>query len=412
MVSFSSPQTSVGGIERYLDTTLKEMDKKGVKVHLVSVSYGKDEVEEKGNITFHRLKALNRRTRKKNLSAKKLIIYLKKLIKKEKIDIIIAENFQRGIHPAYSFAVNIVSMETKTPLVLRMHAHTTTELEKSLTRDLFWKKIMPVSKSVSSEVYNFGVDVSKLCTVYPPIDTETFHPGLGKEWLRSRINVGSNDIIILHASRITGSKRNSYLESKGIITLIKAFSIVAPHHKNLKLLIATALPPPTWEKEYEKEYKKIFEIAELNGVKEKIIVRPFKLEEMPHVYNGVDIFVMASQMESFGLVYGEALSCGIPVIGTSVGGIPEIIDNAKTGYLTEPNNPVELSKRIELLLNNEKRRKLMGNRGRKAIEKKFNARKITENLLGIFESIIGSKKKSSENKKNYSRGSSTPLPVF
>ena len=91
---------------------------------------------------------------------------------------------------------------------------------------------------------------------------------------------------------------------------------------------------------------------------------------MTYVYNGGDIFVLASKMESFGLVYGEALACGIPVVGTSVGGIPEIIDNGKTGYLTEPDNPVELSKRIELLLHDEDKRKEMGIRGRKTIEKR------------------------------------------
>jgi glycosyltransferase involved in cell wall biosynthesis len=278
-------------------------------------------------------------------------------------------------------------METKTPIILRMHGHFKKEIEKSLIKDLFWNKILPVSKSVASLTYDSGVDINKLSTVYPPVDTEKFRPDLGKDWLRSRIDVGKKDIIILHASRITGSTQSNYLEEKGILTLLKAFSIISQHHKNAKLLIAAALPPPNRKKNYDKSLKKIYEFAELNGIKDKVIVQNFKLGEMPLVYNGVDLFVMASKMESFGLVYTEALACGIPVIGTSVGGIPEIIDNGKTGYLTEPDNPVELSKRMELLLQDEEKRKRMGKRGRKIVEKRFGLKKIIDNLIGVLSSI-------------------------
>jgi len=388
IVSLFSPQTSVGGLERYLDTIMEEFNKRNIEVHLVTASYLKDEIEKIGSITFHKLKILNTTDKNTNKEAKKLFYYLKKLIKKEKIDVISAENFYRGVPASYAFAVNLASMEMKVPIVLRMHGHFKQELEKALVKDLFWNKIISVSKNISNHAYEAGVKVTKLSTIYPPVNTGLFRPGLGKEWLRSRINVNNNEILILHASRITGSKRHSYLESKGIPTLIEAFSSLNQNYKNLKLLIATALPPPTWQKDYDEAYKKIYEIAELNGVKDKIIVKDFKLNEMPHVYNGADIFVMASQIESFGLVYAEALSCGIPAIGTSVGGIPEIIDNGKTGYLVEPNNPVELARKMEFFINNEEKRKKMGWLGRQVIEKRFSIKKITDKLIGNFNSLI------------------------
>tara|TARA_Y100000310_G_scaffold270603_1_gene284573 strand:+ start:9783 stop:11027 length:1245 start_codon:yes stop_codon:yes gene_type:complete len=393
-ISFSSPQSSIGGIERYLDTTFKEITKRGIKVHFIAPSYGDDEIEVVGNLVIHKLKIMNLKPKEKSQAPKKLYNYLKKLIKKEKIDIISAENFYRGTPPGYAFAINLASMETKVPVVLRMHAHFKREIEKALVKDLFWSRIIPVSKHVAHSAYEVGVKLKKLKTVYPPIDTEIFRPDLGKTWLSSRIDVNKNDLIILHASRITGSKgkESDYLELKGVLTLLKAFSTLAQNHKNIKLLIATGTPPPTWKTEYNKACKKISEIAELNGIKDKVIVQPFKLDEMPYVYNGSDIFVMASQMESFGLVYAEALACGIPVVGTGVGGIPEIIDNEKTGLLVEPDNPVTLSKKIDFLLNNPKIRKGMGIKGRKVIERKFASKKITDNLMGIFESVLNNKK--------------------
>jgi L-malate glycosyltransferase len=389
-VSFFSPQTSAGGLERYLDTMIKELIKRNVEVHLVTAAYGKEGVEVEGKLTIHKLKAMKiGSVRNKNEGAKKLFNYLKRLVKKEKIDVISAENFTRGTPPSYAFAVNLASMETKVPLVLRVHGHPNSTIEGSLIRDLFWSKIMPVSKNVSGEVYNLGVNVDKLVSVYPAVDTENFRPGLGVDWLRSRIDVGKNEILIMHASRITGSKRSSYLDSKGVPALLKAFSILVQENKNVKLLIATAEPPPTWKRDFDKAVKKIYEVAELAGIKDKVIVQSFKLEEMARVYNGIDIFVMASKLESFGLVYAEAMACGVPVIGTSVGGIPEIIDEGKTGYLVDPEDHVELSKRLEILVRDEVKRKNMGLRGRRIIERRFSLKKTVDNFLGALSSIIG-----------------------
>ena len=388
-----SPGTSAGGLERYLDTTIKQLLDKKIEVHLVTVAYDKQSVEKKDGLIVHRLKSMNPNIRNKNKGAQRFFKYVKNLVVKEKIDVISAENFYRGIHPSYAFAINLVSMETNVPVVLRMHGHTDRVLEQSLVRDLFWDKILSVSKNVSSFSYNFGTAVDRLSTVYPPVNIESFRPDLGKDWLRSRIDIGMNDLLVMHASRITGSRKNDYLVLKGVPTLIKAFSIFSQHHKNAKLLISTAKPPASWNNYFEKAVKKIYELAELEGIRDKIIVKSFSLDEMPHVYNGADIFVMASHMESFGLVYAEAMACEIPVIGTSVGGIPEIIDNGKTGYLIGVEDHVELAKKLDLLAVNESRRKSMGKKGRKVIEKRFSAKKILDKYVGILESIVANKMK-------------------
>ena len=389
-VSFFSPRTSSGGLERYLDTMIKELTKRGVIVHLVTAAYDKEGVEKEGNLVIHKLKAMKiSSVRNKNEGSKKLFAYLKKLVRDEGIDVISAENFVRGTPTSYAFAVNLASMETKVPLVLRMHGHPSLSSEHFLIKDLFWEKIMPVSKDVSGRVYDLGVDVDKLLTVYPAVDTETFRPGLGSDWLRSRVDVGKNEILILHASRITGSKKASYLDSKGVPTLLKAFSVLKQNNKNVKLLIATAEPPPTGKKDFDKSVKKIHELAELEGMKDKVIIKSFKLDEMPLVYNGVDVFVMASKLESFGLVYAEAMACGVPVIGTVVGGIPEIIDNGKTGYLISPEDYIGLAKKMELLVKNEERRNKMGQRGRWAVVKRFALKRVMDNFLGVMNSIVG-----------------------
>jgi len=388
-VSFSYSSTSTGGIERYLDNIIGEITKRGHKVDVITASYDKDSIETKGNLKIHSLKFMSPFFEDKVLGGKKLYSYLSELIRNGRIDIISAENFYRGTPPSYAFAINLISLETGVPAILRMHAHFSKEIEQSLVKDLMWQKIMGVSKSVNNIAYNSGANIEKIALVYPGVDTTLFHPGLNRGWLRNRIGVSDSDFLIMHASRITGSQSNSsYLEAKGVTTLLEAFAIISQKHKNAKLLIAVAKPPTVWEKRFDLEIKRIKDLAEINGIKNKVIIRSFELSDMPNVFNGIDLFVMASEMESFGLVYAEAMACGIPVIGTSVGGITEIIDNNLNGFLVEPKKPVELAKKIDIIISDPEKRKQMGINGINKIKNKFELKKMVDRLLGVFTSCI------------------------
>lgn len=71
-------------------------------------------------------------------------------------------------------------------------------------------------------------------------------------------------------------------------------------------------------------------------------------------YNGMDVFVVPSLAEAFGQTVLESLACNTPVVGFTVGGIPDMV-NAHTGYLAEYKNSEDLARGIALLLKQEKR---------------------------------------------------------
>ena len=73
---------------------------------------------------------------------------------------------------------------------------------------------------------------------------------------------------------------------------------------------------------------------------------------MVQYYQASDVFIHAAHHEVFGKSIVEAMACGIPVVATSVDGIPEIIDNGVTGYLTPPKDPQGMAAKIEDLFNN------------------------------------------------------------
>lgn len=104
-----------------------------------------------------------------------------------------------------------------------------------------------------------------------------------------------------------------------------------------------------------------------------------------------DIFVFPTLNEAFGLVNLEAMQCGLAVISTYEGAIPEIIDDGVTGLLVEKNNPGELAKKIEFLLKNPDLRTKMGEAGRVKFNKKYTSEIFEQNMVQVFECIINSK---------------------
>lgn len=90
------------------------------------------------------------------------------------------------------------------------------------------------------------------------------------------------------------------------------------------------------------------------GMQDKVIFLG-KQDGLVDILNCADLFVMPSQSESFGLAALEAMSCGLPVIGTSVGGIPEVISHNLTGYIAEIGDIERMARyAIDLLTNKKK----------------------------------------------------------
>ncbi len=99
-------------------------------------------------------------------------------------------------------------------------------------------------------------------------------------------------------------------------------------------------------------------------------------------YQSADIFVLPSHTDAGGppVVFIEAMACGLPVIGTDVGGIPEGIENGVNGFIVPPKNVEELTKKLDILLKDENLRKEFGNNSLKKIrENSMTLEKKTKN---------------------------------
>ena len=389
-----------GGIPRYVETLSKSLAELGNDIDIITASYEKEEkTEVEGRITTYYLPSMNifKKTSQECFDkSREFLEFLKIYLDKNEVDIIVAQNMHAAITSvSHSFVLNMAAIEKDIPLILTIHSFPEedeySQLKLSLVKNLFWDRIVTVSSAVAEIFCNKGVDVERIKVIPPGVDVRLFKPGLGKKWLKSRVRgLEDKDVVILHASSMFTPK---IAEDKGIKTLLKAFSFIAPRYKNVKILIASAPVAPPFENSNKKTLAGINNTIRLYNLQERVKTATFQPEDMPLVYNGCDIFVLASRIESFGLVYAEAMACGLPVIGTSVGGIPEVIINGQCGYLVPPDNPVELSKYLSLLVSDVAKREKFGDYGRKIVLSKFDANKISAKRIGNYRSLVQYKNK-------------------
>lgn len=144
-------------------------------------------------------------------------------------------------------------------------------------------------------------------------------------------------------------------DNYGISDLIKAFSKVHLTYKNTELLIVGDGPK-------RNEYELLVSKMNLN----KVVTFTGKVpnHEVPKYINEMDIFVVPSrEIESFGVAAVEAMACGVPVIVTEIGGLPEVVKNGETGIVVPVKNEEKLIEKIHYLIENEHIRESFGNNG-------------------------------------------------
>lgn len=105
-------------------------------------------------------------------------------------------------------------------------------------------------------------------------------------------------------------------------------------------------------------------------------------------YSAADIFVCPSRQDNLPNTAMEALACGTPVVGFSVGGIPDMVEHGVSGYLAAPHDPRDLAKGISLLLGDAELRQRMGEVGREKVEREFSMPVIIKRHISLYEEIL------------------------
>ena len=205
--------------------------------------------------------------------------------------------------------------------------------------------------------------------IYNSVDLSRVFPSSERAAeFRRRHSIPEGRTVVLQVSWI--------IPEKGIPDLLEAARLVLQEDQNVQFVFVG-------EGAYREQYTKD---ALAMGLGDHVtwtgLVRdPFD----EGVYDAADVVCQVSCWEEvFGWVIAEAMAYGKPIVGTRVGGIPELIQNGESGFLVERGNSIAMADRILRLIGDPQMRKRMGNSGRQVTKRKFNLKQNVSRLIDCY----------------------------
>lgn len=205
-----------------------------------------------------------------------------------------------------------------------------------------------------SAVEEMGAGPEKVAVIHPGVDLDLLPP---PDWKAPNEKKGKVKLLFVGTD----------FERKGGFDLLEVFPQFAAQAE-LHLMTGAALP------------------SNCPGVHVHRGVRAYSSGWLD-LFGGADIFVLPTHHEAFGLVFPEAMAAGLPVIATRINAIPEIVEHEASGILIEPGDRAALAGALRQLIESAGLRRKMGERGRKIVEQKFDARANFGKLERVFEKV-------------------------
>ena len=236
-------------------------------------------------------------------------------------------------------------------------------------------KIIAFSDSTRTKVeVAYRLRTDKLRTIYPGVSVPEVTQAQ-VESLRKKFNINKEDFVVLFVGRL--------VERKGADDLIHALARI-DEKENIKLLIVGDGP----------EKSKLLRLRNKLRMDDRILFAGMvPHQEVFPFYKLANVFCMPSKylkergdIEGLGIVFLEAQSYGVPVIGTNSGGIPEAIDNLNTGFIVPESDPNAIKEKILQLKNDEDLYMRMSNNAIKFVKKKFTWEKCINNHIELYKS--------------------------
>ena len=218
------------------------------------------------------------------------------------------------------------------------------------------------------ELIKHGVKDSKIVTIGTGIELKDFiTPAEEVKSFRQKNGIKETDVLIGFIGRL--------VKGKGVAILIDAFRKLHAENSNVKLLLAGGTT------EYVPEIKRVIEQEKLPI----ILIESFADDIKPLLFNALDIFVLASQSESFGVVFLEAWACKKPVIGSKMGAIQSLLSEGIDSLLFEHGNADSLKEALQSLIANEETRRFFGNSGYKKVLENYTWEKIVSKYREAYQ---------------------------
>ena len=293
------------------------------------------------------------------------------------------------VHDNQTLSYGIWLMQvTGFPVVATVHHPLTIDLENALrqarslyekARRILWSpwqmqqfvarrlpRLITVSHTSRRAVERaFGLAPDQMRVIYNGIDSERFRP---------LPEVEREPGLIVCVC-------NSEDRNKGARYLIEAINLLQEDGRDYRLALVDHA---------KKNLKLVPGLVRQYGLSSRVhFTGRLSTEQLVRLYNQATLVVSPSLYEGFGLPAAEAMACETPVVATTGGAFPEVIDHGETGWLVPPGDARALADGIRLLMEDAELRERLGRAGRQSIVKRFSWRKAAEETLAVYQELLG-----------------------
>ncbi|MGE5532907.1 MAG: glycosyltransferase family 4 protein [Bacillota bacterium] len=236
------------------------------------------------------------------------------------------------------------------------------------------RKIIAVSHFTKWELINYyKIPANKIRVIHNGVDIKKFQPATDKRKVKAELGFKPEDLAILSVGRLYARK--------GLFTLIESMPAIIKRFPNAKFIVSG--------KGQSDEMNTLNTYADRLGVSHNIIFTGYYPDkQLPKLYQAADVFAFSTFYEHHPFAVLEALSTGLPVVTTTVGGIPETINSGKNGFLVKPFNSKKFSEKILYLLEHPAEASEMGAKARLTVEEQLDWRIVVKEAMKVYDEAL------------------------
>lgn len=221
-------------------------------------------------------------------------------------------------------------------------------------------------KQQTRELFSASLEIER---IYNFVDQRIYHPR-NVRYLRENYACPEEKLII-HISNFRAVKRPQ--------DVIRVFDQIQKAIPARLLLVGQG-----------SEWSAIHQLVQSLGLTDKVNFLG-RQDDVSQFMSIADLLLLPSEKESFGLVALEAMACGVPTVGTRVGGIPEVVVHGETGFLSELGDVEDMAKQAIHILQDESKHKLFIQNGLHRVDQQFRADRIVDQYEALYKRVLGEK---------------------
>jgi len=229
-------------------------------------------------------------------------------------------------------------------------------------------------------IEHYRADPQKIRTIPCGFDPSEFGPMSQRE-ARRGLGLPTEGLIILQLGRM--------VPRKGVDNVIRALASLRASRGIAARLVIVGGESREPDPSITPEIGRLQSIAREEGVADSVIfVGARDRHELRPFYGAADVFVSTPWYEPFGITPLEAMACGVPVVGSAVGGIQSTVVDGETGFLVPPKDPEALADRLGDVLGDAALRREMGRNAIRRVNSRYTWRSVARMVASLYEDAL------------------------